>query len=256
MTAYEAMSAHLERHIYKRGKFKGDAPADKTRRGNTGFRVIKAVDKDTTTPVMIVRMYRADLITAYEDGRILLDTAGWHDSQTTKLRMNEAFSFFVPFNLRIYNSSILSQRQTVIRSDGKQFKYYDGMVLGAMSELQTKPRPFKMCRIDKAESKELASDLKESGFAGMFPILYATCTVEDKSGLGFGDNTTDIMRDADQAHKWAAVIAYAKYENRYSYHTRSRHDEERGTAKSCWATLMTNAKKNMYATLDSNVFVL
>jgi hypothetical protein len=67
MTAHTKLKLHLERYAYKRGRNTGEAPADSSRRGKTHFRVIRGNGGQ-----MIVRFHNADLLTAYEDGHIVL----------------------------------------------------------------------------------------------------------------------------------------------------------------------------------------
>ena len=47
MNMYTKLSMHLSRHQYKRGQYKGDAPADPSRRGKNHFRVTRSVEAST-----------------------------------------------------------------------------------------------------------------------------------------------------------------------------------------------------------------
>ena len=156
MNMYTKLRFHLERYMYKRGRNKGDAPANRYRRGMTHFRVVKGND-DTYR----VRMFGTDLITANPDGTVVIDTGGWYDRPTTILRLNEAFGFFEGGSLSMYKQSILSQSQPVLRVNGKRYSYYDGITLNEQGEILTELRAFEMKRIDKAESKEFTNNLIE-----------------------------------------------------------------------------------------------
>ncbi len=63
MTIYTTLQHHLERHQYTRGKHKGDAPADASKRYKDHFRVVLL-----TNNTMALRMYSSDLIRVTEDG--------------------------------------------------------------------------------------------------------------------------------------------------------------------------------------------
>ena len=118
MNCHTKLTMHLSRHMYKRGAYKGDAPADSSRRSKSHFRVIKGNGGQ-----MIVRMHGADLITAYEDGSIKLDTNNWHTSPTTRKCMNAALRGF--FGMGYLTSVRLGgHSQTSIRIQGKTYRYY------------------------------------------------------------------------------------------------------------------------------------
>ena len=256
MNMYTKLSMHLSRYMYKRGANKGDAPANRYRRGMTHFRVVKGND-DTYR----VRMFGTDLITANPDGTVVIDTGGWYDRPTTILRLNEAFGFFEGGSLSMYKQSILSQSQPVLRVNGKRYSYYDGITLNEQGEILTPLRAFEMKRIDKAESKEFADGIQTSGFKDAFKILYAVSTPEemeiDNYAL-FGVKVPEMLADSTQADKWKLLIARTKFERQYSWATNGRTYEytEKSDAKACWATIMQYCKKNMYVVSRSETFVL
>jgi hypothetical protein len=240
--------------MYKRGKNKGDAPASK--RSMSHFRVVK--NNDGT---MAVRMFGTDLITAKPDGTVVIDTGGWYDRPTTIVRLNEALNwFFNGVSVSMYKQSILSYSQPVLRLNGKRYSYYDGITLNEQGEIITELRAFEMKRIDKAESKALATDLQESGFKDSFAILYAMTTPEDRGENDyslFGVNWIDVLSNNDQADKWKLIIARNKFEKDYwSARAGGPLWTEKSDAKACWATIMQYCKKNMYVVSRSETFVL
>ena len=256
MNMYTKLSMHLTRHMYKKGRNKGDAPANKHRRSMTHFRVVK--NNDGT---MAVRMFGTDLITAKPDGTVTIDTGGWYDRPTTILRLNEAFGFFDGLSVAMHKQSILSYSQPVLRINNKRFSYYDGITLNEQGEIITELRAFEMKRIDKAESKELANDLQESGFKDAYALLYATTTPEDRGENDyalFGENIPEMLADSDKADKWKLIIARNKFERVYSYSSSTRGYDytEKADAKACWASIMQYCKKNMYVVSRSETFVL
>jgi len=256
MNMYTKLSMHLARHMYKRGRNKGDAPANKHQRGMSHFRVVKGND-DT----MRIRMWSTDIITAYPNGDMKIDTNGYHSHNTTILRLNEAFGF-VPdlMYVNMHKQSIFSYSQPVLRVNNKKYSYYDGITLNAQGEVITPLQAFEQKRIDKVESKEFTEDLKASGFKDAFKILYAMTTPEDRGENDyslFGVSWNDVLSNNDQADKWKLIIARTKFEKDY-WSARSNGPlwTEKADAKACWATIMQYCKKNMYVVSRSETFVL
>lgn len=254
MNMYTKLMMHLERHMYKKGAHKGEAPADKSRRGKSHFRVVKGNDG-----TMRVRMYGTDIVTARQDGSVLIDTNGYHTHNTTIMRLNETLGwFFEGVRVHVGKQAIFSYSQPVLYVDGKKYSYYDGIVLSATGEFLTPMQAFEQKRVDKAETKEFADDLKESGFKDAFPLLYATTTTEglENNYVLFGIDIANVITNNYDADKWHMVIAKFKYERNY---WRSNGDavwQEKTTAKTCWSSIMQYCKKNMYVVSRSETFVL
>jgi len=252
MSMYSKLSMHLSRHMYKRGKNKGDAPANKHQRGMNHFRVVKGND-DTFR----IRMHSTDIITAYPNGDVKIDTNGYHTHNTTIIRLNEAFDFFDGSSVGIGKRSILSYSQPMLRVNGKVYYFYDGITLNAQGEVITPLQAFEQKRVDKVATKELANDLQESGFADAFKLLYAVATPDDmeKDNYGmFGVRLPDALSDNNRADTWKMVIARSKFEREYAYPQYKY--VEKSDAKACWATIMAQCKKNMYIVSRSETFVL
>ena len=243
---------HLSRHMYKRGKNKGDAPANAHRRAMDHYRVVKGND-DTYR----IRMHSTDIITAYPNGDVKVDTNGYYTHNTTIIRLNEAFGFFVGVSIGIGKRSIFSYSQPVLRVNGKLYYYYDGITLNEQGEVITPLQAFEQKRVDKAATKELAVDLQESGFADAFKLLYAVATPDDmeKDNYGmFGVRLPDALSDNNRADTWKMVIARNKFQREYAYP--QYQYVEKSNAKACWATIMAACKKNMYIVSRSETFVL
>lgn len=256
MNMYTKLMMHLERHMYKRGKNKGDAPANKHQRGMNHFRVVKGND-DT----MRVRMWSTDILTAYPDGSVMIDTNGYYTHNTTIIRLNEAFGFFEGVGVGMGKRSIYSYSQPVLRVGVKLYYYYDGITLNAQGEVITPLQAFEQKRVDKAETKAFADDIKESGFADAFKLLYAVATAEDMEtdnyGM-FGVKLPDALSDSNRADTWKMIIARSKFERSYSWSNGGHGYDytEKSNAKACWATIMAACKKNMYIVSRSETFVL
>jgi len=254
MNMYTKLSMHLERHMYKKGKNKGSAPADKHKRGRDYFRVVK-----NNGGTMAVRLFGTDILTAYEDGTVRIHTDGWWDRQLTVLRLNEAFCFFEGVSIGMRTQRIFSYNQPILSVNGKKYRYYDGITLNAQGEITTPLQAFEQKRIDREETAAFADELKESGFKDTFPLLYATTTIENIAEHNyelFGTKWRDVLVDNNRADKWQMIIARTKYYRYYSYHQGKYVTEEKATAKSCWATIMAECKKNMYVVSRSETFVL
>lgn len=256
MNMYTKLKLHLERHMYKRGKNKGDAPANKHRRGMSHYRVVKGND-DT----MRVRMWGTDIITAYPDGNVLIDTNGYHTHNTTILRLNEAFSFMPDLMyVNMHKRSVYSYSQPVLRVNDKLYSYYDGIMLNDQGEIVTPLQAFEQKRTDRAETKEFAEDIKASGFKDAYALLYAMATSEDieqDNYALFGMNWQDVLSDNGQADKWRIIIARNKFDRLWSFSNGGGYQyKEKSNAKACWSTIMQYCKKNMYVVSRSSTFVL
>jgi hypothetical protein len=242
MSSYSNMKLHLERRIYLRGMFKGDAPV--AQRGKSHFRVVMA---PRYRDEMYVRFHNADLITAYPDGRFVLNTNGWSGHSTTKAAMREAAWMFTALQVRIHNKMVFSKKQEVVTVSGKTYLYYDGMEFSADGALLSPAKPFEMRRINRDEVKEYTQAIKDSGFKAMFPVLYATCT-QEQSRLGLSSYSEAIPTRDYKAHDWPILIAKHKYDGNWKERVRDM--------KTTWSSLMKDAKVSMYDTLPSTVTVL
>lgn len=170
-SAHSWLALHLSRHEYKRGAYKGDAPADAERRGKSHYRVAHHSTKDVYT----VRFHYTDIITAYPDGTITLDTRGWHPSPTTRAALNQAFNVCkLPFYIGGSRRGGLSQTTLYITApDAKPLRYYDGMMFDAQHKLITEPKPFQKRVTNRDETREFREEAKQ--FRALLPILHAGC---------------------------------------------------------------------------------
>jgi hypothetical protein len=240
MNAHTKLTMHLTRHMYKRGRNKGDAPADSARRSKTHFRVIKGNGGQ-----MIVRMHGADLITAYEDGHIVLNTNGWHDSPTTRACMNDALCFAAfghVSSVRKFGISV-----TGIRVGTKTYRYYDGMSFSADGQLLTAPQEFMAKRVDTDETAEFRREIKESGFADVFPLLFQSSTAEDAT---YVRSTKDAMTCEHLTNQWPAVVASIKFTT--GYRPYQRYDNHKDALRA----LIARVTKNMTVIVGTGVTVL
>jgi hypothetical protein len=216
------------------------------------YRVVKGND-DTYR----IRMHSTDIITAYPNGDVKIDTNGWHTHNTTIIRLNEAFGFFEGVGVGMSKRSILSYSQPVLRVGTKLYYYYDGITLNAQGEVITPLQAFEQKRVDRAATKELTNELQESGFTDAFKLLYAVATPDDieRDNYGmFGVRLPDALTDNARADQWKVIIARSKFVRQYAYPQYKYI--EKSNAKACWATIMAQCKKNMYIVSRSETFVL
>lgn len=252
MTTFTKLTDHLNRHIYKSGANKGDAPADRARRGKSHFRV-----RRLNADCMAVRFHNTDILTAHSNGNVTIDCRGWADHATTKDALNDC-NVFTPFNLRVYSASIMSQSQLVIRINGTdEYAYYDGMVFDNDGVLLTERKGFEARRIDKAESAEFMQDVVESGFKDMFPLLYATTEYNSAAHFWSVSSAKNIVTRNELSTEWASLVHAFKFRARRSWDSNTGQRIQTGVeiddVKGCWRRLMANCKQHMYNTIRTEV---
>jgi len=240
-SAHARLTVHLDKHMYKRGYNIGDAPADKDSRAKTNFRVIKRGEN------MAVRLHNTDILTAYPNGDVELDCRGWGNSMTTKAAMGFALGKFHPAYINMGSYKFRSNSQLCLQlPNGRVVRYYDGIRISQTSEVLTPLRAFQCTRIDRVKSKALADGVKASGFKNMFAMLYATVTLQDRSGRTTGSGI-DQVTNADNAESWPTIVAQAKFVGGY-YHASVYEDD---TPAKAWTRCMGTYKHMMYETVDT-----
>jgi hypothetical protein len=160
---------HHSRHTYAKGQYKGDAPADSSRRGKSHFRVIH----NPHTKTYAVRFHHTDILTAFQDGSVMLNCNGWSSSVTTRDAMRMAFGVAnLPFHLSSTRIGGLSQSVLYVQGQ-KPLRYYDGMMFDAQHKLTTERKPFQKQVTNRDETREFREAAKT--FRAMLPILHAGC---------------------------------------------------------------------------------
>jgi len=241
-TTHTNLALHLERHKYKRGMYKNAAPLDGRKRQRNHVRVLRRNDN-----AMVVRMYSTDILTAYEDGRIVIDTRGWYDRPTTKARLNEAFGF-VPFHIGIGSWSVKSLNQTALRVNRTLYKYFDEIELDGEGNILSDLHAFDARHIDKHEIEGFREDIVESGFKAVFPVLAAN--VEDHNNRGIWNPSTIVKAITQECHAndWPEIVS------RYAFlRTHWPKESERLPVKQTWARLMSDLRKEFMATSITDI---
>lgn len=246
MNTYMKLKFHHERNVYKRGQYKGDAPAGK--RWRNYVRVIKG-NNDT----MRVRMYGTDLLTAYPDGRVEIDTGGWYDRPTTKLRLNEAFSF-LPVRVALYSQKVFGMSQPVLSVNGKRVLYYDGITVDNAGEILTPLRSFERRRVDRNETKALREEMAECGFKDVFNVLWATCKPED---AGYPTNLLrSVVTHEYHSNHWVNVVAAHTWSHRWDFSQGAKRIHVKNEPQEAWASLMNTLRRDCYEVVSTETTTL
>jgi hypothetical protein len=167
MNAHSHLSMHLSRHVYKRGQYEGQAPADPSRRAYTTMRVIRN-DYDSS---YAVRFHHTDILTAYPDGRVVLRCNGWDSNPSTRQAMFLASSIAKlnpRINLCTHNGNGL--RTTAFRG----YAFYDGLTLDSNDPTLpqiTPVRPLNKYVKDRDQTTLVRAEAKD--FRGVLPVLHA-----------------------------------------------------------------------------------
>ena len=205
MNAYTKLKLHLARHQYKRGQFKGDAPADSSRRGKNHFRVTKQGDK------LCVRMYNTNLIEVTPENTVRISMGGWWTS-TTKVNLNEAMWHFLGWG-DVGSRRLFNYNQMAIRVKGVDYKFYDGMTFDAEGTLLSPSVAFERKRKDKEATTEFRKDIQDSGFAAVWPVLFAAAEPARHWDMT-EQNLLRIVTQEHRANDWPRVAEHfnAHYE--------------------------------------------
>ena len=253
-TMYERLQAHLTKHAYKRGANKGDAPLDSARRGRSHERVSTRPDH------MAVRFWDTDVIRAYPDGRIVLNSGGWYMSSTTRTCINDALRWFGGNKVWLYSDRLYGKTQMVLKViGGNRYAYYDGIVLGADGAVLSELKPFVGKRIDRTASREFRAEMKECGFKDVFPLLHAVSEHQGRSTAGDDLRETvmlarneaimDYITSEIHANKWPYVVERVSFVDDYDYKTRSWIIRKRDVT-AAWDILMEQVKRKLYNTVE------
>lgn len=249
-TFHGKLKLHLERHIYKRGKYKGDAPAESGQRSKNHYRV---ADRGTH---MAVRFHKTDIIKAYPDGRITIDCGGWYDRPSTRIHLN----MVLPGAYRVASYTAFSQSQLTVRTPKGRYRYYDGITFDADGAPTTELKPFLARRIDKDKVAELNRDMDENGFKEMFKILWGQAKPEymHTNSEWRWINTEHLFYLPDvHAHRWINMVSHFAFEETWG------HDPVTDTYKrvytkydpsGTWSNLMRWVKRDMYNIVETEVY--
>lgn len=256
-TLHSKMKLHLERHVYKRGMHKGDAPAGKRYRSD--YRIIDNTDH------MALRFYKTDILKAYPDGSITINCDGYADRMSTKKYLNEWL--YENDHMGVGSRRLMSESQLVVCAHNKLYRYYDGISFNANCAPTTPLKPFLARRIDKDEVAELNKALDENGFKEMFKVLWGAVTQEDASRTNrynarwmTAKDRTDVFSMPDlYADEWACLVACFAFDAESSFNETTKRWEValcKRPPSTVWSLIMGWAKTKMYRTIETEVYEL
>jgi hypothetical protein len=245
---YELLKAHVAKHKYTRGKNKGDAPLDPKRRRRDHERVSNRGD------CMVVHMYYTDVLTAYPDGRVVVNCSGWGTSPTTRIAVTQGLHLM---GIRASMGSVRYRNlsQAVIHLPVGSFRYYDGMMLvqDAGKWVVQDLKPFRAKVRDTERVGAWDEAVKASGFKNLFPILHMNAEREHMpTGYWDGQRMMGILSSAEQSEHWLAVVAAFKWDYKYTYAPGGATKEWFAlTRRETWTKLRSTLTKGMYKTIDT-----
>lgn len=251
-TMYEQLQAHIAKHAYTRGKNKGDAPLDASRRSRSHERV------SPRAGCMAVHFHNTDVILAYPDGRIVIDCNDWATSPTTRTCVNDALRWFGGNNAWLYSDRMYGKTQLVLKTRCGTYAYYDGITIDPSGEITSEIKPFEGRRIDRDATKELYADMKECGFKDIFKLLHAVSErggapnqgdpVREHVFLSRASFLRDYITSELHANKWPYVVEMVSFKQGYNWQTRN-WEYNKLDAKTAWNNLMQRVKQDLYDTV-------
>jgi hypothetical protein len=125
------------------------------------------------------------------------------------------------------------------------------MEFAADGTLLTEAKTFTAKLTDRDETAEFRADVKASGFADVFPVLYAAAEVPTDTWLG--SPTKKIITCEHLAGHWPHLISFIKYPN---YYNRNRNQPAYPDHKAALRALIASVTKNMTKFVDTDVTVL
>lgn len=193
---YVKIKMHLDRHVYTRGQFKGDAPADPRRRSRTHDRIVRYQNK------VALRFHYTDVVTVATDGSFTINCNGYSSSPTTRKAVWEFAQRFSAFTVNIRSVTKGGLRNTAIAVADKTYPYYDGIAFDAQGQLTSELKPWTGRRLNKAEVAEIKQDMEQ--FLAVFPLLYAAAQTDD-TRHHTPYHVTDAL-DPDRAERWPSLM--------------------------------------------------
>lgn len=245
------IAAHHAEHMYKRGAFKGDAPA--AQRGKSKFRVRKLADGRYA-----VHFHKTDIMVVNLDDTLTLDCDKNIVNSTTAECLNEALFKFAEARIHVSGRHrVMGYSQPVVHLNGVRCRYYDGMTLAVDPVTHkvtiTSPlQPLKRKRINAEKVAAFERGMEESGFKDAFKVLHA---VSEPVHLKlYPDHATPMIHrglvDNKYAEFWPMFVAAHTHHNDWEWRTR-RYVQTKRTASEAWKKIMAACKHGMYEVVDS-----
>lgn len=215
-TAHSRMAYHLAKYAYKRGQHKGDAPFYTRRPAMRHVRVVKRGDN------YAVVMYCTDILTAYPDGSVRINTRGFYNYPTTRARLRDATYEFClnwasPYTVRLNGYS-----NTAIHFGGKNYPYTDGMIFDANNQpVGDYPRVFKKYVVDRKQTQAFYKLQTTKDFRRALPLIHSALSEraysrdevvaarERLQAIGL-HHTVDLYECVKHPELWGDIVTVAR----------------------------------------------
>jgi hypothetical protein len=125
------------------------------------------------------------------------------------------------------------------------------MEFSAEGALLSEAKVFTAKLTDREETAEFRADIKESGFADVFPVLYAAAAPSNDHWMR--TSAKKVMTSDAHANSWPQLISLTKYPG-YGYRSGNRPKYE--SHKDALRALIASITKNMTKLVDTDVTVL
>ena len=194
MTPYQKLKLRWERDQYKRGRFKGDAPLEKRAASH------KRILAPSETRIQVL-MHRTIIMTAYADGRFVLNTDGWHTSSTTRETVGSALHA-AGLHGGLHSKRIGNYSQTAISINGAgKWRFEDGMEFSHNGELLSPAPKWQKYVADREARKAKVAELKP--LLDMLPILHS---VQYLNGHTPGLSVSINKFNPDDPELWPGIV--------------------------------------------------
>lgn len=209
VTPFGNLRLHIQRHAYKKGCHAGAAPADTSRRGKSHFRV------EQRAAAIAVVFHWTDILIAYEDGSIELDSGGYETSPTTRAALEDAL-WLAGYKGWLRSDTRNDLLNTVLQlapTNGAWIRvgWADGITI-ARDGTVTGYAPIKTYRADKEARKAWRE--KAQPFKEMLPILLAGLEAQG-TGRGYLPYGNSIQGAALYPEHWPDLAQYLAFHSGY-----------------------------------------
>jgi hypothetical protein len=124
------------------------------------------------------------------------------------------------------------------------------MQFGADGQLWGDPISFTAKRIDREETAAFRQAIKDSGFVGVFPVLYEAAAIPE---TGWLSRTKEKMCDAHEADQWPEIVSHTKYP---TYYARAQNKPQYEDHKAALKALIARHVRDMTKLVNTDVTVL
>jgi hypothetical protein len=117
-------------------------------------------------------------------------------------------------------------------------------------DLRSTPETFTAKRLDREATAAFRQAIKDSGFVGVFPVLYDAAAIPE---TGWLSRTKEKMCDAHEADQWPEIVSHIKYP---TYFARSKAKPHYEDHKAALKALIARHVRDMTKLVNTDVTVL